>query len=75
MNCDEERTVENAIFLTKMNEQRAEHSHPLLSETDLTEALTTLECLRNDHTRWWLREWIRVKYRWTGRSDLRHNRN
>ena len=69
MNCDEERTVENAILLSKVNQQRAEHAHAPVSETELTEALTTLErmrCIqrsRNDHTRWWLREWIRVKYR------------
>jgi hypothetical protein len=69
MNCDQERTVEHAVLLPKVNENRNQYGHAPLSEQELSKALSTLErmrCierLRDDHTRWWLREWIRVKYR------------
>jgi hypothetical protein len=69
MNCGEDRTVPEAILLPKVNEDRAQHGHAPLSEKELAEALATLEkmrCIqrsRGDHTRWWLREWVSVKYR------------
>jgi hypothetical protein len=68
-NCGEDQTVPEAILLPKVNEDRARHGHAPLSEKELADALATLErmrCIqrsRSDHARWWLREWIRVKYR------------
>ena len=69
MNCDEDQTVPETILLPKVNEDRARYGHAPLSEKELADALGTLErmqCIkrsRNDPARWWLREWIRVKYR------------
>jgi hypothetical protein len=53
----------------KVNEDRERHGHSPLSEKELTEVVATLErmrCIkrsRNDNTKWWLREWVRVEYR------------
>ncbi len=69
MNCDADQTVPEAILPVKVNEDRARHGHSPLSDKELAEAVATLErmrCIqrsRNDHTKWWLREWVRVKYR------------
>jgi hypothetical protein len=69
MNCDKDQTVSEAILMVKVNEDRASHSQTPLSEKELSDVLATLErmqCIkrsRNDHTKWWLREWVQVKYR------------
>jgi hypothetical protein len=69
MNCDERRTISEAGLLESVNQLRESKEHGPLTGQELQDALERLAkmgCIapsKADPSRWWLSEWIRVKYR------------
>lgn len=67
LNRDDENTVAEAGLLGRVNEERRRHGRADLAQRDLDESLQRLSRLQSieraaDKSRWWLREWVSVKY-------------
>jgi hypothetical protein len=65
---DEERTVAHDGLLMHVNGERQKYGRTGLSTQELDDALAkleragTIERFSKYKSRWWLREWVRVKY-------------
>jgi hypothetical protein len=68
LNRDEDHTVAERGLLQKVNEERHKYGATELTQRELDDSLQRLSTLRsieraNDESRWWLREWVRVRYK------------
>lgn len=66
--ADDESTVAKEGLIDVVNAERAKHNQNPLTPQQVRQSLWTLEKMRcistskGDDSRWWLREWVRVKY-------------
>ena len=65
----ETKTVPKAGLLQEVNKMRTKYGHAPFSQKEVDNALSHLQDVktiresRNDSSRWWIREWVHVKYR------------
>jgi hypothetical protein len=68
LNCDGKHTLPEAGALEMVNRERREHGQSHLSEAVFDDSINTLQRMKcierwsSDPSRWWLREWVNVKY-------------
>jgi len=66
---DSEHTIEDSKVLSVVNKERAKYGQTLLSSSEISRSLKALESIgtiersKEAPSKWWLREWVSIKYR------------